>query len=362
MNGPTHTYSYDANGNMTSGPDLTDPGQVRTRTITYNGENMPAQITVGGNTVDFVYNGSGVRAKKTVNQTNATYYIGQYYEKRNGIITKYIFSGNTRIAKIKGKDVFYFHKDHLGSSTLLTNASGTVVETTEYMPFGGDKSRSGALEANYKYTDQEYDLETGLYNYRARLYDPVIATFITPDSIVPHPSDPQMLNRYAYCRNNPIKYVDPTGRVMDLGGALGGVDVGSLGGLVGSGGSWGFAGSGGSGTIGMYVAQSLQQSYQDTGVTGDILNSMQTAHGWDPNLARPEITVGTTEYRVFYEGMGGGKIGYAEGGIYTLYNDQEQSAFQLMSKGLGAGLYLGGGLQFERGSATGPRDVRIGMD
>jgi len=214
MNGTPHTYSYDANGNMTSGPDLTDPAQVRTRTITYNGDNMPAQITVDGNTVDFVYDGSGVRAKKTVNQTNATYYIGKYYEKRNGVVTKYVFAGNTRIAKIKGTDVFYFHKDHLGSSTLLTNASGTVVETTEYMPFGGDKTRSGALEANYKYTDQEYDLETGLYNYRARLYDPIIATFITPDSIVPHPSDPQMLNRYAYCRNNPIKYVDPTGRVL----------------------------------------------------------------------------------------------------------------------------------------------------
>ncbi|MDY6950914.1 MAG: RHS repeat-associated core domain-containing protein [Thermodesulfobacteriota bacterium] len=172
---------------------------------------MPAQITVDANTVDFVYDGSGVRAKKTVNQTNATYYIGKYYEKRNGVITKYIFSGNTRIAKIKGTDVYYFHKDHLGSSTLLTNASGTVVETTEYMPFGGDKTHSGALEANYKYTDHEYDVETGLYNYRARLYDPIIATFITPDSIVPHPSDPQMLNRYAYCRNNPIKYVDPSG-------------------------------------------------------------------------------------------------------------------------------------------------------
>jgi len=42
-----------------------------TRTITYNGDNMPAQITVDANTVDFVYDGSGVRAKKTVDQTNA---------------------------------------------------------------------------------------------------------------------------------------------------------------------------------------------------------------------------------------------------------------------------------------------------
>ena len=61
------------------------------------------------------------------------------------------------------------------------------------------------------YTDQELDHGTGLYNYDARLYDPVIGMFITPDSILPDVYDPQMLNRYAYCRNNPLIYVDPTG-------------------------------------------------------------------------------------------------------------------------------------------------------
>lgn len=57
----------------------------------------------------------------------------------------------------------------------------------------------------------EFDSEAGLYNYDARLYDPVIGRFITPDSIVPQFFNPQSLNRYSYCLNNPLIYVDPSG-------------------------------------------------------------------------------------------------------------------------------------------------------
>ena len=46
---------------------------------------------------------------------------------------------------------------------------------------------------------------------RARYYDPVIGRFISPDSIVQSPGDPQTLNRYSYCRNNPQRYTDPSG-------------------------------------------------------------------------------------------------------------------------------------------------------
>ena len=55
------------------------------------------------------------------------------------------------------------------------------------------------------------DAEYGLYNYGARLYDPIIGRFISPDTIVPQPYNPQSLNRYTYCLNNPLIYVDPSG-------------------------------------------------------------------------------------------------------------------------------------------------------
>ena len=109
----------------------------------------------------------------------------------------------------------YFHKDHLGSSTAMTDASGAKVETTEYVPYGEMREHTGTEVTNYKFTDQELDPETGLYNYGARLYDPVIGRFISPDPIIPNVYDPQMLNRYSYCRNNPLIYTDPTGHYID---------------------------------------------------------------------------------------------------------------------------------------------------
>ncbi len=65
------------------------------------------------------------------------------------------------------------------------------------------------------FTDQEIDAETGLYNYDARLYDPVIGRFISADTEVPEPFNPQSLNRYTYCLNNPIIYIDPSGHFWE---------------------------------------------------------------------------------------------------------------------------------------------------
>lgn len=60
-------------------------------------------------------------------------------------------------------------------------------------------------------TGKELDDTTGLYFYGARYYDPSLGRFITADPTIQKPYDPQDLNRYTYCRNNPINYTDPTG-------------------------------------------------------------------------------------------------------------------------------------------------------
>jgi RHS repeat-associated protein len=232
FNGVGHGYNYDGNGNMTVGSDFTDPDQIAPRTITYNADNMPDTIshTMAGNTLttNFVYDGVGVRAKKTVNGGGSIYYIGDHYEIKDGIATKYVFAGNLRIAMIKGADVIYYHKDHLGSSTVMTDASGNMLETTDYMPFGAQRDNSGPYPniTHYRFTGQELDVESGLYNYNARLYDPVIGRFISADVIVPNPFDPQDLNRYTYVRNNPLIYVDPSGHHYGTDGPGGKADFG----------------------------------------------------------------------------------------------------------------------------------------
>ena len=201
----THTsdgkaYTYDANGNM-----KTDG----TRVITYNYDNMPQSITASGVTTTFVYDGNGMRVKK-IRPSATTVYIGKLYECVAGACSKYIFAGGTRIAH-KASDTVYFTQDHLGSTRVVTDANGNKSEDIYYYPFGGAQSDSGAVSMTYKYTSQEFDAETGLYNYNARLYNPSLGRFISPDTIVPDPSNPQAFNRYSYVINNPIMYTDPSG-------------------------------------------------------------------------------------------------------------------------------------------------------
>jgi len=153
-----------------------------------------------------------------------TLYIGAHQERElpAGVVTNYIFAGNQRIAKKVDSVRHYFHQDHLGSATQTSDSNGDVAETTEYLPFGAMRVHSGTVVSNYKFTDQELDQSTGLYNYDARLYDPLIGRFISADTVVPDWYNPQALNRYSYCYNNPLIYTDPTGHLGDaLADALG---------------------------------------------------------------------------------------------------------------------------------------------
>jgi RHS repeat-associated protein len=128
----------------------------------------------------------------------------------------HIFGGNLRLAVLKGSLTYYYHKDHLGSTGAITDDTGAKVESAEYHPFGTTREHTGSNVSDYKFTDQELDNETNLYNYDARLYDPVLGMFVTPDSIVPDDYDPQLLNRFSYCRNNPLIYTDPSGHKVTI--------------------------------------------------------------------------------------------------------------------------------------------------
>jgi RHS repeat-associated protein len=108
---------------------------------------------------------------------------------------------------------WYYHADQLGSSNILTDSSGAVVQHREYSAFGGSThtDTTCAFDISNQYTGQILDEDTGLYYYGARYYDPGIGRFTQPDPSVPHPGSSQSFNRYSYVRNNPLKGVDPTG-------------------------------------------------------------------------------------------------------------------------------------------------------
>ncbi len=107
-------------------------------------------------------------------------------------------------------DYYYFHHDHLGSSSYITNGAGTISQHMEYLPFGETlvDEHINSKNSPFKYNGKEYDEETGNYYYGARYYDPKLSIFISVDPLTEkYPG----VSPYAYCYNNPIKYIDPTG-------------------------------------------------------------------------------------------------------------------------------------------------------
>jgi RHS repeat-associated protein len=219
-NAASKFINYDGNGNMIYGWDASNPQNLTSRTIDYNAENMPVQISAASGSTVFTYDENGKRVKKS-GPAGTTYSVGEHFEVINGTATCYIFAGNLRIAEKKGNEIRYYHKDHLGSTAAVTDQDGNTLATMAYLPYGGKRGAADISQTGYKFTDQEWDGETGLYNYDARLYDPVVGRFVSADSIVPKWYDPQSLNRYAYARNNPMMYVDPDGHVAFLAVLIG---------------------------------------------------------------------------------------------------------------------------------------------
>ena len=112
----------------------------------------------------------------------------------------------------------FYTTDQLGSTTIITDASGNEIENIAYNSFGQTIKQIGNDYAHYSYTGQEYDSEIGIYHLGERLYAPSMGRFVTPDPTVPDAADPQSLNPYTYVINNPLKYTDPSG--LDFGSNL----------------------------------------------------------------------------------------------------------------------------------------------
>jgi len=107
--------------------------------------------------------------------------------------------------------ISHYHSDHLGSSNIITNQAGNLISNCEYLPYGEFSTKSGINATNYYFTGKELDDETGLMFYGARYYDPQIGRFTQADPTIQFPYNLQSLNRYSYCLNNPLRYIDPTG-------------------------------------------------------------------------------------------------------------------------------------------------------
>ncbi len=138
------------------------------------------------------------------------------------IVTKYYYAGGQRITMRQGPagqagTVSYFVNDHLGSTSLITNDAGGQVSYTRYYPYGRVRSQTppGSNPPTDKlFTGQQRETAAGVYHYNARMYSADTGRFPQADTVVPDTTDPQALNRYAYVRNSPAMYTDPTGHLL----------------------------------------------------------------------------------------------------------------------------------------------------
>ncbi len=106
---------------------------------------------------------------------------------------------------MKENNVIYLEKDYQGSTRVILNNNNEVVSSYDYDVFGNQTDNEVSEGTPYLYTGQEFDEETKLYNYKARMYDSILMRFYSVD-----PAEEQA-SPYTYCKNNPIMLVDPDG-------------------------------------------------------------------------------------------------------------------------------------------------------
>lgn len=204
-------YSYDANGNMLSGDG---------RTFIWNGDNLPISVITAEGATTFDYDSANKRVAKTgPGDSGPTYYFGPLVERApNGTLTYSYYLGPSLVARRSASTTWY-HSDHLGSVRLVTDAQGNLKQRYWYTSFGATAYTSANTLDDFGFTGQRRNPSTaspdgdpaGLIYMNARYYDATLGRFISPDTMIPDPGNPQSLNRYTYVENNPLSFTDPTG-------------------------------------------------------------------------------------------------------------------------------------------------------
>ena len=231
-------YTYDANGNMTSDRNK------KIESIAYNNLNLPVLVSMERkstifnpgialfpytqNHIRYDYDAEGKKLRVSYGHSEGS------MQRSGGVNMSIVYSGytdycdnfvyeNDTLVKIllsegyiacKDRTFHFYLKDHQGNNRVVANESGGIEQVNHYYPFGGlfGESSGGDVQ-KYKYGGKELERMHGvdLYDFSARMQDPVLGRFNTMD---PMCEKYYSISPYAYCNNNPIMYIDPNG--MDI--------------------------------------------------------------------------------------------------------------------------------------------------
>lgn len=223
-NGDVKDYVYDTkyqlkeiklNGEITDSFSYNETGAVvkhNGKIFTYDEWDRMSGYSDGADIYTYKYDANGIRTQKNDKQYVIDINNNVVAETDStGAVTDEILWGHQPLArKTNGSWYYYIYNAH-GDVVGLVNDAGTVVNTYEYTPWGEIRSEAEAVNNPIKYAGEYYDDELDMIYLRARYYEPKIGRFTSLDIEEGEIANPLDMNRYVYCKNNPIKYVDPSG-------------------------------------------------------------------------------------------------------------------------------------------------------
>ncbi len=196
------SFGYDNNGNTTS---------QAARSYTYNQNQRLIHVVDGAMTAGYTYSGNGQRVKKVVNGTTTIFHynlVGQLIaesDSTGATTAEYVYLNGQPLAKIEGASTYYYINDLLGTPQKMADATGAVVWSADYKPFGEATITVSTITNNLRFPGQYFDAETGLhYNYM-RDYNPVSGNYIESDPVGIQRGENHL---YRYASNNPVRKYD----------------------------------------------------------------------------------------------------------------------------------------------------------
>jgi RHS repeat-associated protein len=217
---------YDANGNLVSGDGVFRVyNSLNQLWKVYNGSDSSGELLL-----QYMYHPVEERVYYKTRYfsggNETTIYISQNYVRvinSSGTFDyTYVFHGGQQVAQLLSSGTKqYIHGNHEGSSSVVTNSSGGVVERTDYTPFG--EISLGGSKTRYDYENKEFDTSLESFDFHFRQYKPEWGLFTQPDTLIQNVYDPQSLNRYMFERGNPYGNVDEDGHnilIITIGAAI----------------------------------------------------------------------------------------------------------------------------------------------
>jgi RHS repeat-associated protein len=244
INGITTTYTYDANDRLlhetvnslvtasygydNNGSTLSKTENGVTTSYVWNDEKRLVRATVGMSQVEYVYNDQGIRVSSKENGVETRYLLDEgitanvweEYASTGTVQGTYVY-GNDLIAQIQVGQMSYYLVDGLGSTRLLTDGLGQVLNSYGYEAFGETISQSGSAGNKYQFAGEQFDSALGDYYLRQRFYDTSSGRFGRMDTYEGLVEEPLSFHKYIYANINPVVFRDPSG-FISIGGSAGG--------------------------------------------------------------------------------------------------------------------------------------------